>query len=298
VFSEAGNEVTHLVPPGHANRLRDGIEIRLLDARSGSGPEVRAEYRPRVIDRLDATHPPELILASVRHYQVPDLLPVLASGAGSAETLFFNNLWTSFEPVDQALAGRYLWGFPVAGGGFDGRVLHAALLGDVQLGDPTGRAADRLESVMGLFSDCGLTVEVQPDILAWLWVHFAVEAGVIATAIKAGGVDEFLGSVDRISEAVLAVRDALEVVRAREVETVNVPDAQMWAAPEGTVAEGIKGLYETDLGPRRIMERHTGGEELKRIYTDVVATGRDLKVDMPVLEPLASYVEALRTEAA
>ena len=298
VLSGAGNDVTHLVRPGHGANLREGVEIRLLDSRAGGGPETRARYRPRVVGRLNAIRPCDLILASVRHYQVPELLPVLASEAGTSEILFFNNLWTSFEPIQAQLDERFLWGFPVAGGGFEGSILHAALLGEVQLGDPSGRQANRVERVSGLFSGCGLRVEVQPDILAWLWAHFAVEAGVIATAIKSGSVDQFLGSVDRIAEAVLAVRDALEVVRARGVDIDTLPDAQMFAAPEQMVAQGIKDLYEADRAARRIMQRHTGGEELKRIYADVVATGRELGVDMPVLEPLGSFIETYATEAA
>jgi 2-dehydropantoate 2-reductase len=298
VLAEAGNEVTHFVRPGHGNNLREGVELRLLDARAEGGAELHTMYRPNVADRLAVDHPYDLILASVRHYQVRDLLPVLAAGASSSEILFFNNLWTSFEPINAFLGGRYLWGFPVAGGGFEGRVLHAALLGDVQLGGPVGSSTERVDRVNRLFSECGLRVEVQPNMLAWLWVHFAVEAGVIATAIKAGGVDEFLASVDRIAEAVLAVRDALAVVRARGIDVDAQPDAQMFAAPEQIVAQGIKGLYEADRAARRIMGRHTGGEELRRIYFDVLDTGRELGVGMPALESLRSFVEALTTEAA
>jgi len=46
------------------------------------------------------------------------------------------------------------------------------------------------------------------------------------------------------------------------------------------------------------MERHTRGEELRGIYFDVLDTGRELGVDMPVLESLRSFVVALTTEAA
>jgi len=41
----------------------------------------------------------------------------------------------------------------------------------------------------------------------------------------------------------------------------------------------------------KIMERYTGGEELRRIHIDVVETGRKLGVDMPVLA-LQPFVEA------
>jgi hypothetical protein len=43
------------------------------------------------------------------------------------------------------LRGRYLWGFPVAGGGFDNGVLEAALLATVQLGAPTSSNGERLK---------------------------------------------------------------------------------------------------------------------------------------------------------
>jgi hypothetical protein len=46
------------------------------------------------------------------------------------------------------------------------------------------------------------------------------------------------------------------------------------------------------------MERHTRGEELRRIYFDVLDTGRELAVDMPVLESLRSFFVARTTEAA
>ena len=48
--------------------------------------------------------------------------------------------------------------------------------------------------------------------------------------------DEFLGSVDRIVEAVLAVRGALAVVRSRGIDVAVQPDTQMFASPEHMVA--------------------------------------------------------------
>ena len=62
-------------------------------------------YRPRLAERIDPGY--DLILASVRHYQVGGLLPVLAAAEG--DVLFFNNLWTTFAPIDGGLGrGRYL----------------------------------------------------------------------------------------------------------------------------------------------------------------------------------------------
>jgi 2-dehydropantoate 2-reductase len=279
VLAEAGHDVVHYVRPGRTAARRAGAEVRLLDARGGEAKERRMRYQPELVEGLDGIDV-DVVLTSVPHYQLGELLPLLANSVPAAELLFFGNLWTSFEPVDPQLRGRYMWGFPVAGDGFEKGVLEAALLPVVQLGIVPGVDRSRLEPLIDLFSGCGLEVEVQPDMLAWLWTHFAVEAGVIATAIKAGGVAKFLSDVERIREAVLAVRDALAVVEARRIDPRSVPDVQMFFAPERDVAEAIRELYASDRAARKIMERHTGRDELQRIYRDVLSTGRELGVQM------------------
>ena len=291
VLAEGAHEVLHYVRPGRAAALGGGTEVSLLDARGSEAKARRLSYRPELVERLEGLDV-DLVLASVRHYQLGDLLPLLANAVPEAELLFFNNLWTSFEPVDAQLGGRYVWGFPVAGGGYEDGVLEAALLPAVELGVVSEADRSRLDPLIDLFSGCGLEVEAQADMLAWLWTHFAVEAGVIATAIKAGGVEAFLSDVERIGEAVLAVRDALAVVEARGVDPRSVPDVQMFFAPEREVAEGIRALYASDRAARKIMRRHTGREELQRIYRDVLSTGRKLGVKMPTLEPLEPFVDA------
>ena len=135
-------------------------------------------------------------------------------------------------------------------------------------------------------------MEIEPDILHWLWVHFATEAGQISSAIAAGSVDALLDDTARLEAAILTGREALEVCRARGVAVEQVPDAATLYAPAPAVAVGIHDFYATNLPARRILERHTGVEELKRIYADVVATGEELGVAMPRLTELGSAVQA------
>lgn len=295
LLSGAGHDITHYVRDAAATPLAAGVNVRLLDGRDPAAPETDRWYRPAVAERIDPGY--DLILASVRHYQVGALLPVLAATEG--DVLFFNNLWTTFSPIDQALGpGRYLWGFPVAGGGWDDGRLEAALLGEVHLGEVDGRSTDRLSRVAALFEGCGLGVSIPADIGSWLWVHFAIEAGVIGSVIAVGDVEEFLDDLGHLQDAVLAARDALAVVRARGVNIDDSPDAQMFLAPATAVAEGIQAEYRSNSAARKIMQRHNGGEELTRIYHDVLDTGRQLNVPMPHLEALCKAVDAWRATAS
>lgn len=293
VLAQAGHDVAHYVRrPDAAAAHPAGIEIRLLDGRRATPHEVDAVYPARLVGQFSPEDRYDLILVSLKHYEVPSILEPLAAGAGNADILFFNNWWADLSSIDTVLAGRYLWGFPVAGGGWIDGALDAALLDSIHLGRVAGGATRGLARSMELFQSAGLRVEVEADILHWLWVHFASEAGLISSAIAAGSIEALLDDVGTLEAAILASREALEVCRARGVDVDLIPDAQTFYAPVEAVALGIHDFYATNLPARRILERHTGVEELKRIFGDVVRTGRELGVPMPRLTALEPAVEA------
>ena len=292
VLAEGDHEVSHLVRPGREGDHPSGIRIRLLDGRTPEPVERDVVYPARIVEAFGPNDGYELILVSLRHYDVQAILPELAAGAGDADILFFNNWWGDLASIDAALAGRYMWGFPVAGGGWIDGVLEAALLDNIHLGEVGRPTATRFARTAGLFESAGLRVDVEADILHWLWVHFATEAGLISSAIAAGSIDALLDDIGTLANAILAGREALEVCRARGVDVDTVPDAQTFYAPADAVALGIHDYYATNLPARKILERHTGVEELKRIYADVVATGLRLGVPMPRLIGMGPAVEA------
>lgn len=291
LFAEYEHDVTHLVRPGSGSRLAEGMLVDLLDCR-GAAPERHIiNYRPQVIEALDPERPFDVILVSVRHDQLASVLPVLAEGAGTADIVFFNNLWTNFEPIDALLEGRYCWGFPGGGGGFvDGR-LEAALLDEVVLGDPNGTMSARMYRLIRLFETSGLYVSTPDNILDWLWVHFVVEAGFAGTAIGSGGVEGLLSGVDRMAVAIGAIRDGLAVAEARGVQIPTRPEAQMYFAPEYRVATSMYDLLREDTAMQRILHRHISSADVRRIYKDLISTARALDVSVPVLERLAASVE-------
>jgi 2-dehydropantoate 2-reductase len=292
VLSQAGHDVSHYVRTGRPAGRGSALDLNLLDGRTAEPHELQLRYPARIVDGFGPADNYELILVSLKHYDVPAVLYQLAVDAGPADILFFSNWWDDLTAIDDVLAGRYLWGFPVAGGGWSDGVLDGALLDTVHLGEMGDAMTPRLERVRGLFESAGLKVEIEPGMLHWLWVHFATEAALISAAISAGGVDALLDDTSRLENAILASREALAICRARGVAVEQIPDAATFFAPAAAVAAGIHDFYATNLPARRILERHTGVEELKRIYTDVVATGRQLGLALPRLTELGTAVEA------
>ena len=292
VLAEAGNTVTHYVRPGKRMDLRGGIRLHLLDGRMKRPRALTHLYRLNVTETLSPEECYDLCIVSVRHYQLNGLLPLLKEGAGEADILIFNGNWEGFQVVDRCLGpSRYIWGFPVAGGGFAGGGLFGALLNEIHLGEPDGTSGPRLERIRTMFQDARIAVDVQPNMLHWLWVHFAINSGIIGAAFKAGGARELLKSVLSLRAGILAARDALAVCRARGVDTGAFDDARLFGLPPLIGAMAVWGMMKTNQPARRIFETHNAIDELQSMYRDVLRTGMELNIPMRDYLTLRRYVE-------
>ena len=292
ILADAGHAVTHYVRPGKKKTLENGISVRLLDGRSKKPTERSFTYNLKLTEELSAAHHYDLFIVSVRHYHIASVLPIIKDHIGQADLLFFNGIWKGLDEINQYISpSKYLWGFPVAGGGFDGQDLNGAVLGEIHLGELTGESTARLQRIRNVFEQAHIKVDVQSNMLHWLWVHFAINCGVIGAAFKAGGAKQLLSSIGNLRKAILAGRDALSVCRARGVDVSAFDDAKSFSLPPVLGAFAVWMMMKTNLPARRIFEKHTAVDELQKMYIDVLTTGNDLNVPMPEYMSLRPYVD-------
>jgi len=126
--------------------------------------------------------------------------------------------------------------------------------------------------------------------LHWLWVHFAINCGVIGAAFEAGGATELLNSIRHLQKAILAGRDALSVCQARGVNVASFQDAKSFSLPSLLGALTVWLMMKTNKPARRIFETHTAIDELQMMYNDVLRTGKELNVPMPNYSSLEKSV--------
>ena len=220
------------------------------------------------------------------------ILPLLKENIGNADLLIFNGKWDGFENVDKFFPrSKYLWGYPVAGGGYNAQGLNAALLDNVILGELDGQVTPRLERIKQMFEVANLKVDVQKNILHWLWVHFAFNCGLIAAAFKAGGPDELLNSIPRLHDGILAGHETLAICEARGVDVKSFEDAKAFYQPAWLGASAFSMNMKTNLMARKIVQTHTALDELQVMYRDVLKSGEEMKIPMPHYLSLKSYVD-------
>lgn len=293
-LSKAGIDVTHVV---RKERLPDTVTLDLLDVRPGFPKNTRPTYIPKTVGQISPSDGFDLAIVATKHYQAVEAIRQYLPGAPRATFLLFTANWDGTEEIDRLLPrSSILWGYAAASGGPDAQgVLLATVNPTVRFGMLEGSDPEKFKAVTELFQRAGFALDVKSNIIEWLWVHHAINAGGIGTCLWAGGIAEAARSFTTLRVGILAIREALDVVAARGVDLRHYDDARKildmpaWLA----VLAAVYGIRFTEKGRRLLRASHFAysPEEMKRYYFDVLNTGESLGVAMPHLSSLRKKIE-------
>jgi 2-dehydropantoate 2-reductase len=293
-LSKAGLDVTHVV---RKEGLPATDTLDLLDLRTGYPKNTRATYAPKTVARVSPSDGFDLVIVATKHYQAAQAIQQYLPDAPRATFLLFTANWDGTEEIDRLLPrSSMLWGYAEATGGVDAQgILIATVNPSVRFGMLEGSDPEKFKAATDLFQRAGFTLDIKPNIIEWLWVHHAINAGGIGICLWAGGIAEAARSFTAMRLGISAIREALGVVAARGVNLGNYPDARQildtpaWLA----VLAGMYGIRFTEKGRRLLRGGHfdSSPEEMKRFYFDVLKTGESLGVSMPHLSALRERIE-------
>lgn len=302
-FAQAGHEVRYYVRPGRAAALGGKVEVDILDARTKSrGKPVRGSLPTECVESLDGLGECDLAILSVRHDQMRAGAEQLAKAPRPRlGVLFFNNLWEDPKSLSDLFEpGRSLWGFPVAGGAFqtDGSLV-GSIMGTVHLEAGAAEAQQLRQEIAGLFDSVGVAQKERHDMRAWLWLHFVVNAVVVAEAAKHGeGIEDLLASGSQLSDVARLAREAIQVVYKRGVD----PKSETGEATMGTAPAFIAGRVMKKVASNPAMRRMmVGGGDIGQAVDYpllVLAEARRLGVECPRLSETEPALRALAGAAA
>jgi 2-dehydropantoate 2-reductase len=295
-LSKAGIDVTHVVrkegPPATET-------LDLLDLRRGYAKHTRATYAPKTVGQISRFDGFDLMIVATKHYQAVQAIRQYLPDAPGATILLFTANWDGTEDVDRILPrSSVLWGYAKATGGVDARgIIVATVDPAVRLGMLEGSDPDKFKAVSELFQAAGFTLDVKANIIEWLWVHHAMNAGGIGVCLWAGGIAEASRSLQTLRLGVWAVRDALSVVAARGVNPESYPEARSVLKTPAWVSclAAAYSIRFTEKGRRLLKTSHftNSTEEMKRFYFDVFNMGESRGVAMPHLAALRERIESI-----
>ena len=291
-FEKVGHKVEFYVRPGRTAKYGSTLSLKILDARKKlKGVQVKELWNIRLREDIPENHDYDLIVLSVQHYQFAEAASFLSSKVGKATVLIFNNFWKDpLQEVSALPTQQLAWGFPQAGGGFDNTgCLKGALFADVHFGTFGTEPNTREIAVRDLFKKSGFKGIEHRDFKGWLWIHFAIEAGLFGKVLEIGFVNQVIKSKSHVKNAILNVRELLPVVEARGIILENnAADVSFYKRPAWLGSFLLRMLVKISPPFRLLISSHDNPEEVKSYCRDVLEEAHRLKISVPRLEGIAN----------
>jgi len=293
-LARGDHEVVHLVRPGRGADLREGLALDIYKRGQLSKRSIRTQYLLHAVETLSETTI-DLVIVPVKHYGLLPTLRDVVPKIGAAEFLLLTQNWHGSAEIDVILPRtRYIYGDAKAGGSFsDGKLV--AALSAIDLGPAEGDGSPLAAKAASLFSSAGIAARLHANMLHYLWVQYAITAGMWAALIGAGSFEALLSHRDATDKAQAAVRECLAVAKQRGVALAQYPETRPFLT-NSALARRIyfwlaRRMFRKDEYTRR-SSAHAFGDavEVKTFYDDLVGTGRELGIAMPVM---ASYAAAV-----
>jgi 2-dehydropantoate 2-reductase len=295
----AGVDVTHVVRKGSLAKYAQDIRMDVLDMRSGEQKHYLTVYRPRFVDEISPNDGYDLVMVATNHLQATGAVKDYKDMVPEADFLMFCANWEGPRVIDELIPrSRYLWGYSVFSGakGDDG-VLYANIQKTYRIGELQGSPAGMLDSITETFAKAGISPDKKENIIAWLWTHHAINAGLQGTVLVQGGLPSADTPLDVWVLIVRAVKDALRVVESRGVEFRNDPDTKLFQIENDEEAAKLmrQGISKMPHYERTRAHSHVAANpgEMKRYYLDVLETGEKLGVNMPYLGSIKNRILSL-----
>lgn len=297
-LEQAGNEVTFYVRPGRINQYGDIVNLKILDGRENKkGDLVNKSWKIKMIEELSSNHDFDLIMISVNHNQLNNIINWLEPLVSNSTVLIFNNIFD--EPLNSIgliPKEQVVWGFPAAGGSFiNQNTLEGGLMKNIFMGSMDNTTdKNRYDIVTRLFKNAGFGISEKEDMRNWLWFHFITNASLMAAASKVGSLNVLFDSTSALKDSILILRELIPLMRAKSSKVSSIINIAV-NLPAGLLAFVMKLALAKGQLPREMMRSAIGSENLKAesnviFVRDTHVEARRLGIYLPRLESLDSPI--------
>lgn len=290
IFQKAGHTVEHFIRERKKEDTPKDITVTLLDGRYNRKGEEKTDRYHIAFAKPDRIY--DFIFISVSAGKLADAIRTINDNKIQGTIVILNCIWEEKSVVRQWLGTRrYILGYPVAGGVMKNSVLDCVLFDHIMLEGMEKAETDNYHDLKKLLSSCDMNVEIPYDMLEWIWIHMAINAGVITTAGTYGDVtdpsqaaENVMNSAKALSEVILTVREAVKIIASRGVELSNYRDMlSPYKIPSKIAGIAMKRMFAKNELTRKIMSLHSNVDDLLYICKNIYDSGKNNGIKAPLL---------------
>lgn len=224
VFQKAGHETAHWIRENKRDCAPDQLSVHMLDGRHLQKGEEKEDTYQVALARKNTDY--DFILVSVANGGIKSAIETVAANQLRGSILLLCNFWNNRAEIDSMIGDRpYMICFPTAGGQMKHRVLDCALFDHVMLEHREKTNISNYDSFIQLLESADLKAEIPYDMVEWIWLHMAINAGVTSTAAQSGCLDDphrlaldLMNDSHALAEAVRTIRETVKVAASRGMD--------------------------------------------------------------------------------
>ena len=305
VFQKAGHQVEHLLREEKKSKAPESLNISLLDGRYNKKGEEKADQYKVSLAEPNAEY--DFIILSVASGKIKDAITTLSQNHITGSLILFCNFWNSREEIDEIVgAYPYIIGFPTAGGRLVGNTLDCVLFDHIMLENEEKAGISNYKALTALLASADLKTEIPHDMVEWIWLHMAINAGVTSSAAREGKIEHpaqlalnLMNDAHALSITVKAIRETIQVVEARGVDLSFYKNELLpYRIPAAFAGILMKRMFKTNELTRRIMTLHSDVGDILYGCKCVYDTGKLKHLELPLfysnIEVLFSIRESSR----
>ncbi|MGT2924466.1 ketopantoate reductase family protein [Streptococcus caviae] len=301
LFEKAGHQVEHYIRDSSSRTKLAALDVDLLDGRKRkTSSHVQDLYHVQ----KQSQKAYDFIFVSLPEGKIREAIDYLQENQISGTILLACGIWQDRHSLDELMKGRdYILGYPVAGGRISDKQLTACVFDHFMLEEKNKAGISNYTDLEKLFSSCQIQLEKPYDMLEWIWLHMAINAGVISTIAAhadlknpSQAAENLMNSTRLLSQAVRAVRETIKMVKSRGVILSHYhQDCLPYRLPIWLSAPLMKRMFAKNILSRKIMTLHNNLPDLFFVCQCLYDSGKRNTVLAPIF--YQAYEEALQKTA-
>jgi 2-dehydropantoate 2-reductase len=288
-LTEAGHNVTHLVRAPKPDLIDNGAKIDILDERKGYKKYNQTVYPIRITDNPDNVTHVDLIIVPTNWYQTEAALKEIVTNFPDSFYYILTSNWNGCGIFDNILPkSQYILGYPDGGGTVKNGVYWTNIGPEIHIARPDSENAKGFEVTKEIFSKASIKMDVQENMLHWLWAHNAGSTAISLAFQKHKNTEKYLTDKSLLKRSFLATRECLDLCEKRGVHSNKYPEISAFRWPMGILIP----LFKFNFRHNESMKRYSAHGESMPIddiacnYYDIVKTAKELNFDMPYFKEL------------
>jgi len=298
LFSKGGYNVEHYIRKTSQNYNITNLKVEMLDGRLKSkGEMVQDNY---IVKKANGKKY-DFIFVSVPSGKIESVINELEKEGITGTIILGCGIWEKRPFIETIMKDReWILGYPVAGGSIKDGLLNCCVFDHFMLEKEEKASISNYKELSKLFSTCHIQLEKPYDMLEWIWLHMAINAGVVSVAGRYGDINDvsasaeaLMNSTTKLAEAVKSIRETSKIVASRGVNLKRYNNELLvYKLPTILSSPVMKRMFATNILTRKIMTLHSNLQDLLYVCQCVYGEGKQNNIPAPIFYKNYDIVKA------